>query len=196
MRQKFTFIILYFWLVQSSFTFSQETFRNSVYNYQLTIPHGWQIIPQKEVIDFANRIRSEQGYNEGFYPVKQRSSGWGYPYILTNFMRHKLSEDKFEEFANNFIRSSQLTQIKNRVSDEYSEMLTQLSFGEAYYDKVNKRMVVKAQGNVTGVGTVVSITTAFFSKSGVFFFNYYETKNNYAKSITIHNLFVSSVKLD
>jgi hypothetical protein len=196
MRQIYIIIIFSLWLPQSSLLFGQTPFKNSVYNYQLTIPSGWQVIPQKEVVEFASRIQSEQGYNEGFYPVKQRASGWGYPYILTNFMRHKLSPDKFEEFANNFIRSSQLIQIKNNVSEKYSDQITQLNYGEAYYDKVNKRLVVKAQGNITGVGPIVAITTAFFGESGVFFLNYYETKSNYAKSITFHNLFVSSVKVD
>lgn len=182
-------------LMQSSFTFGQTTFRNSVYNYQLIIPVGWQVIPQKEVVEFANRIRSKLGYNEGFYPVKRKSSGWEYPYILTNFMKGKLSSDKFEEFANNFIKSSQMTQIKKNVSEKYPELLTQLNFGEAYYDKVTKRMTVKAQGNVAGIGPVVSITTAFFTERGVLFLNFYERKDKFNSSLAVYNLFVSSVKI-
>lgn len=189
-------LIFSFGMTKLSFTFSQTTFRNSVYNYQLTIPATWQVIPQKEVVEFAKRVSSEQGYNEGFYPIKRKSSAWDYPYILTNFMKGKSSSDKFEEFANNFIKSSQMTQIKKNLSEKYPELLNQLNFGEAYYDKATRRLTIKAQANVTGVGTVVAITTAFFTERGVFFLNFYERKDKFNSSLAVYNLFVSSVKIN
>lgn len=176
--------------------FAQTLYSDSMGRYSFTLPSGWKEIP-KSVIDqrIDEFIRQTQGQRIEYVAGFQLSEKdyFQYPYIL--IQEHDVNAPSYSQIKKIFSDSDFQSSVKQKV-DEYSELMTGVTFGKPFFDRERNIVFVNTQIDVANIGKINGLTAMFLGNQGIIQINFYSLSNEYSRWLPVFNSVIDSFRYD
>ncbi len=181
---------------------SLNHFHSQLNSYSVTIPDGWRQVPQTIVDEGVNKAISSDSKIKYICDVAFQSNSaerwFQTPYVMVQVIKlpRQIHEDEFERFIKEFTGIDLTDLVKENLSPEALNLLTDIATGKVYLDRDNRFFVYYLESNVANVGKVRGKRVGHFGCQKLIIVSFYDTVRNWSKSKFDRDLILKSFHFD
>lgn len=186
---------------------SASEFHSSRHGYSIDLPDNWIQIPDDVIGGMIDRLQKSNSKTSIFYDSgfqRDDSSRWlTYPYVLVQIIPYadfgrdrQINEDEFPEVIKSITGRDLVKDIKENLSDEFQDIMSQLETSSPQLDQLNRKYSWTMTMDVKNIGLVRGILVGYFGKESIVQVCYYAKPRAWNDQSFVRKAIVNSLRFD
>jgi len=176
-------------------------YHNSEGHFSLTIPAGWEEIPEDAIVAYDKMLREELGYTSAStYDVafqKISETYFTYPYIMLQIdKRGRWPENETKKLLSSDNWEKGVQQGVHTVEEQLPTLIQNSKVEQPIYDKEKNIIFTKVESEVAGVGKIVMLTAAILSNYGSINLYCYSAQDDFENDLPYFTRIIDSFRYD